>query len=525
MGSTECISTDSTLQLFDRIGQADNWRWTGPNGFTSNEQNPILASVNTNVSGTYVLVASSGNCITTDSITVEITGALPTPIIEPINLSCTDDTLTLRVMGSYQENVKFLWNSLDTNLISSTITTDTANLMLRPRDTLIYTVTVQAIDGACVSSLDTITFQPIQSPMIDLSTIETEYICIVGDSLIQLNETGGEGAKWNWQGPDGFGGDGSPNPTFVVNYDNAQARSGRYFVTVLGENGCEATDFIDLDFTQGIPKLTIEGPSSFCVGEDILLRAIGNVPENVEYLWTAPTDTISATSGNGISLEAVELLAGGYTVKAISKELGCASEPSDTFLVTIVSKPKLNPDQFIVSIDQLDTLDVLVNDSLLSTIPITYGLSKPAFLGTVNIDDLGVLTYRPNTGVTGNDNFTYEVCYTGCADSTIVLCELEIANITIQYPEEECVITNLVTPNEDGKNDLLIVTCATSDLYPNNELTIFNEWGDEVFRASPYKNDWGGTYNDKPLPDGTYFYIFTTGGSEEVQKGFITLYR
>ena len=59
------------------------------------------------------------------------------------------------------------------------------------------------------------------------------------------------------------------------------------------------------------------------------------------------------------------------------------------------------------------------------------------------------------------------------------------------------------------------------------EMVIYNQLGDEVFRASPYRNDWMGTYEGKDLPDGTYYYIFKLDSSAATQPrtGFITIFR
>lgn len=66
-------------------------------------------------------------------------------------------------------------------------------------------------------------------------------------------------------------------------------------------------------------------------------------------------------------------------------------------------------------------------------------------------------------------------------------------------------IPNAITPNGDGYNDYWNI----SDLerYPDNEVRIINRWGDEVFFAAPYQNNWRGTWKDQELPGGTYYYI------------------
>ena len=77
--------------------------------------------------------------------------------------------------------------------------------------------------------------------------------------------------------------------------------------------------------------------------------------------------------------------------------------------------------------------------------------------------------------------------------------------------------------NSDGVNDNFVVSCV--DMYPLNTVVIFNQWGDQVYDAAPYNNDWMGTYDGKDLPDGTYFYIFQRDPDTAAEKGFVMIYR
>ena len=63
---------------------------------------------------------------------------------------------------------------------------------------------------------------------------------------------------------------------------------------------------------------------------------------------------------------------------------------------------------------------------------------------------------------------------------------------------------NIITPNGDGKNDVLVID--NIQLYPGNSLTIFNRWGREVYKTTNYQNNWG---QDAGLAAGNYFYLLT----------------
>jgi gliding motility-associated-like protein len=80
-----------------------------------------------------------------------------------------------------------------------------------------------------------------------------------------------------------------------------------------------------------------------------------------------------------------------------------------------------------------------------------------------------------------------------------------------------------ITPNGDGLNDQLYIEGI--EKYPDNELIVFNRWGQEVYRRKEYRNDWEGTYNGKVLPSGTYFYIIKFGITREIIKGAFEIIR
>ncbi|MCB0642899.1 MAG: gliding motility-associated C-terminal domain-containing protein, partial [Phaeodactylibacter sp.] len=60
---------------------------------------------------------------------------------------------------------------------------------------------------------------------------------------------------------------------------------------------------------------------------------------------------------------------------------------------------------------------------------------------------------------------------------------------------------------------------------PDNKVSIFNQWGDEVYQAAPYGNDWKGTYDGEDLPTGTYFFIVNLGDGSGPRTGFLVLQR
>lgn len=86
------------------------------------------------------------------------------------------------------------------------------------------------------------------------------------------------------------------------------------------------------------------------------------------------------------------------------------------------------------------------------------------------------------------------------------------------------IANNIITPDGNGENDTWIIQNMES--YPNSEVFIFDRWGNEVFYASAYHNDWNAVNkNGDILPDGTYYYMIDIEGSGRFFKGAITIIR
>ncbi len=81
--------------------------------------------------------------------------------------------------------------------------------------------------------------------------------------------------------------------------------------------------------------------------------------------------------------------------------------------------------------------------------------------------------------------------------------------------------SNYISPNGDGVNDTWVV--GRIDELKDFDLYIFNNIGEILYHSIGYDNKWNATYNNKELPKGTYYYLFTKGSISI--KGFITVVR
>jgi gliding motility-associated-like protein len=120
--------------------------------------------------------------------------------------------------------------------------------------------------------------------------------------------------------------------------------------------------------------------------------------------------------------------------------------------------------------------------------------------------------------------FRYRICYDECPD----YCGEGTVVINLEFDDQECLVSPVLTPNGDDRNDWLVISCIQEG-DRDNELIIFNQWGDEVFRAAPYLNNsvdgWRGTWEGNPLPGGTYYYLFRRSPGAEPLKGYVTIFR
>ena len=82
-----------------------------------------------------------------------------------------------------------------------------------------------------------------------------------------------------------------------------------------------------------------------------------------------------------------------------------------------------------------------------------------------------------------------------------------------------------VSPNGDNLNDIWVIDGINE--FPNNNVYIFNRWGDKVWEKNNYNNTdviWDGTnMKNENLPTGTYFYIVSI--DKKKYKGWVELTR
>jgi gliding motility-associated-like protein len=83
-------------------------------------------------------------------------------------------------------------------------------------------------------------------------------------------------------------------------------------------------------------------------------------------------------------------------------------------------------------------------------------------------------------------------------------------------------VMSLFTPNNDGMNDYWYIPDLES--YGQLKVTVYNRFGQSIYKSDSYIGDWDGTWNGNPLPSGSYYYIMTSSKKGTI-KGVVNIVR
>ncbi len=385
-GATLDCSASSVQIMGSSTSSGVSYSWTGPGGFTSDMQNPEVASV-----GDYILtVSTGGGCTETATATVIADTDVPDASATGGTLTCS--VSSVEIMGSSTTGgVTYSWTgpggftssdqnptvttagiytltvlasngcsvtadaevigdsevpevvtedgSLDCNTNSLTYSVEgmaawegpdgfassasEVNVMVPGT----YSVTVTAENG-CTASSSFDLLQDISTP--DIMAEGGLLTClVVGDTLKGSSST--EGASFEWSGPDGF----------MANIANPIAVTvGTYTLTVTGPNGCTASAMAQIEAGDDAPVLTGTGGIIDCINTTSVLSVTAS-QENLTYMWTGP----NGFTAEGVSVEVSQ--PGSYVVTGTNED-GCSGstniqvEDQMDIPDLVISAPNLN---------------------------------------------------------------------------------------------------------------------------------------------------------------------------------------
>ena len=313
-----------------------SYSWTGPNLFSSNNQNPTILNANLVETGTYFVIATQNNCASSaGSVNVVVNETPSMPIISSNSPICSGNNINL---SGPSGGAAYSWSGpafSSPNTSQSPSIANASLIMAGDYKLIIYSAT-----GNCPSpQASTIVVVNI-TPVITSSSVTKTTTCGSSTGSIILN---GLIANTSYQVSYTY------NTTSTTILLNSAANgtitipglaAGTYtniYVTLLACNSSAiATLTIANPATPAIP--TITGTLTICSGNSLSLLA-NTAPAAgggaVTYSWIAPSGTLNNNATLAIASSTISD-AGAYTVRATQN--GCVTAAASV-TVTVNQTP------------------------------------------------------------------------------------------------------------------------------------------------------------------------------------------
>jgi gliding motility-associated-like protein len=225
---------------------------------------------------------------------------------------------------------------------------------------------------------------------------------------------------------------------------------------------------------------------SICPNNTVILTGTNSIGANSFNWFVLPSPTV-AVGGNTSTISFTQAVGTfSYVLEAVSTATNCRD--TDMVIVTVYPLPNLDVGpSFTIPLFS----SVTIGGAPTSTSgAATFTWSPPLTLDNANISN-------PIASNTLNTTYTVTVVdpATGCVASDTMHVHL--------YPAIK--IPNGFSPNGDNKNDRWVID--NMDQFINNEVEVYNRWGELLFRKVGYLDHFDGKYKGKDLPVGTYYYI------------------
>lgn len=453
--------------------------------------------------GTYpiqYLAVSNKGC--RDSATQNIT-VWPSPVAKwsISSLQCEKNPVTLvdSSVANYSNIQQWKWNFGDGTTANRS---DNNSFGVTYASAQTYTVSLQVItDSGCVSTVNTQTVKvnPLPKPAFTLPKI-----CLPdGNGQFTDQSTIADGSQalfsylWN------FGDPFNNTAAVIKNPSHRYSATGPYPVQLklVSKDGCtdSLTQLLNTIYPQ--PKAAfIANPSEACMGDTIRFVDKGNgiTSDAVSWNWSLAGGDVSALQNPLKKFTD----SGTFTISYyFFNQQGCVSDTA-VQQVVIDPYPKLKLPSKINVLEggtaTLRPLFVYGTDLKYLWTPVTY-LSSAT-------DSIPKST--PQTDITYNLVLTGKG---GCSVSDSVFVKV-LLNIDVP---------NAFSPNGDGINDTWKIKYLES--YPGATIEVYDRYGQIVFRSQGYDTEWDGTYNGKPLPVATYYYVINPKNGRKIVTGSVTI--
>lgn len=364
-------------------------------------------------------------------------------------------------------------------------------------------VTVAAGNPCGTGTAQALTVKPNTVPEQPVAIAGTTDPC--NGSTVEYSVPGVAGLGYTWTLPTGWtivSGQGTSKITV-----KATTASGT--VKVVATNTCGASTAAELQVKPVSAPPTapgmIRGSASLCSGRTVTYT-VDAASGASSYQWTLP-EGWTLVSGQGTTKITVITGKKSGPISVVATN-GCGSSLSSVMEVVI---QVLTPPAAIM--DRSAPCSGLVYEVEPVAGAKTYNWTVPAGWTIISGKGTTKITVVPGEG-TGTisvaiDNGT-------CTSEPIsIIPDKELASNNLVFP-------NVFSPNNDGNNDTWVV--KNLEKYSDNDLTIINRWGNEVYKARSYQNNWTGD----GLSEGTYYYIVRAklcDGTDQMFKGYVMIVR
>lgn len=246
LSSNSPVCTNSTLQL--NASGGTNYSWTGPNGFTSNQQNPTISNATANNAGTYTCQVSGGTCSGTFSVNVVVGDNMaPVP-----NAPALAD-----VTGNCHTTVTNIPTATDNCTGTITATTTDPLSYSAPGNYIIHW-TYNDGNGNTVTQNQNVI---ITSPPLPTTGNANQTFCAAGNPKISDLQITGQNIKWY-----DASGNILPSTTALIN--------GQTYYASQTINSCESNKTAIQVTVNTTPKPTANTNQDFCASSNPTLEKL-----------------------------------------------------------------------------------------------------------------------------------------------------------------------------------------------------------------------------------------------------------
>lgn len=288
------ICVGGTLNLSASGG--NSYVWSGPNNFTSTQQNPRIFNTLANSQGIYTVTLTGVGCTTTVTTNVVINAL---PVAEAgIDKTITCTTTSVQIgSDAVIPNTTYLWSpSAGLGATNASIVTAT------PTTTTTYTLTLANNLTGCTATDAVVVTVDKTTPIASIT--ETNNLTCTASSVTRVASGGG---LYFWSNNLGT------SATAII------SAAGTYTVTVTSPNGCTATATTNVTIDTGVPTVTITAT------EDTLTCS---KTQSVLTTDIAPAGTYTYLWSNGSTASNISVNdAGTYSVE-ITAANGCKASES-----------------------------------------------------------------------------------------------------------------------------------------------------------------------------------------------------